>query len=243
MNVALYKEAQRRLPLGEVPASQRAVLKEIISCVKKGEDLFYGSILDLAQWLGRHKTDVRADVFALRDRGFLVVVEQHKGKPTKYRVCLDGLPTTWADVAPRYSEVNVGSDSALPGLYGGSGTWADVAPTMGLGLKTMVKPASVVDPIQMAWNYYREQISDLAFYTFTPQRKKIGAARFAEALSITGGNAENAIQLMKHAIDAMRDSDWHNGKNHAKRKYNGWENIFGTPERFQNWLKRAQESE
>ena len=37
MNVALYKEAQRRLPLGEVPVSQRAVLKEIISCVKKGD--------------------------------------------------------------------------------------------------------------------------------------------------------------------------------------------------------------
>src|ERR1022692_3959247 len=43
---------------------------------------------------------------------------------------------------------------------------------------------SVDDHIQMVWNYYREQITDAdhGFYTLTLQRKKMGAARFTEAL-------------------------------------------------------------
>jgi len=99
------------------------------------------------------------------------------------------------------------------------------------------------DPhLQMVWNYYRQEIADHTFYTFTPQRKKMGAARYAEALCIAGGDIAGAVTLMKCAIEAMRDSAWHNGKNDAGKKYNGWENIFGTAERFQNWLKQAQEA-
>jgi hypothetical protein len=108
-----------------------------------------------------------------------------------------------------------------------------------------IEPESVsLDfPSEMAneiWNYYVEQIGKHpAICTFTPSRKKIAAARFAEALQKAGGYPDKAIILMKCAVDALRDSAWHNGKNDAKTTYNEWEHLFGSAEKFEQWLGKA----
>jgi hypothetical protein len=99
-------------------------------------------------------------------------------------------------------------------------------------------PSEMADEI---WDYYVEQIGkNPAICTFTPSRKKIGAARFAEALEMAGGDPRKAIILMKCAVDALHDSEWHNGKNDAKAAYNEWETLFCSAEKFQNWLARAE---
>jgi len=94
------------------------------------------------------------------------------------------------------------------------------------------------------WHYYIAEIGkNAALYTLTPSRRSMGLKRFAEALNkvVPKGDTDKAIFLMKCAIDALRDSAFHQGKNDSKKKYLDWELLFRSPDQFEKWLERADQ--
>ena len=141
-------------------------------------------------------------------------------------------------VEPTSAEIDLGSDRNL--------TWARITPDLTprrahKGFEG--KNKGIETPVDQVWNYFHEETNQPSYYTFTVSRRRQGNARFAEALTKCENDDERAIALMRCAVDALRDSPWHNGKNDQKRKYNGWESVFGTPEKFENWLKRSGEEQ
>jgi hypothetical protein len=92
-----------------------------------------------------------------------------------------------------------------------------------------------------SWDYYLSKLKkNPAITTLTPLRRQMGRARFAEALEMGHGNPDNAIILMKCAIDALAESAFHNGKNDTKSTYTEWEHVFFSTEKFQQWLGRSK---
>ena len=97
-------------------------------------------------------------------------------------------------------------------------------------------------PIRKIWDHYIEQIGkNPAIYTLTATRRKMGVCRFRDALAKVGGDYSKANELMECAIDAMRDSEWHHGKNERHRKYLDWELLFRSTDQFEKWLERADQ--
>ena len=96
-------------------------------------------------------------------------------------------------------------------------------------------------PVRQVFDYYLAETEQLpSLYTLTDQRKKMGAARFSDALKRTSGDMEKAIELMKFAVDAMAASKWHMGTDPKHNtKCNGWEVMFLTTDKFENWLAKA----
>jgi hypothetical protein len=96
------------------------------------------------------------------------------------------------------------------------------------------------DPLVEVWNYFHQETDQPTFYTFTSTRRRQAEKRFTEALKkVKDGDPARAVFLMKCAIDAIRDSKWHNGKNPEKQNYVSWESVFGTAEKFEEWLRRS----
>lgn len=87
------------------------------------------------------------------------------------------------------------------------------------------------------WNHYITATHRTPRTRLTTIRKRIGIVRLRECLQKTGGNRDNAVRLMKTAIDALAKSDWHMGRDEKSdgKTYNDWEHAFGTYERMENW--------
>jgi hypothetical protein len=83
-------------------------------------------------------------------------------------------------------------------------------------------------------------------YSFSPLRRKKGLERLQEAKKMAHGKIGDAADLMRAAIDAVAQSDFHMGRD-AKtggKSYCNWEDhIFRTREQFESWINRAQEVE
>lgn len=240
VNVKLYKQCAA-LPL---PYKQKYVLRSLASFARGGCRDAYPSVSTIAHDTGLGQTTVRECLRLLEKEQIITPGANTKGGGR-------GRTTTYFIVPESYKA----NTRAMP-LPEQNPTVLDSKPNTrvcqtqhtcdddGLrmvktdGVKATASPS--IDPhLQMVWDYYRQEIKDKPYYTLTPQRKKMGETRFTESLSIVGGDPVKAVTLMKCAIDAIRDSAWHNGKNDAKAMYNGWENIFGTQERFQNGLDRS----
>jgi hypothetical protein len=100
---------------------------------------------------------------------------------------------------------------------------------------------AVSPELQAVWDYYIKKTGKHpTLYTFTEERKRIGEARFGDALNkVPGGNRDKAKQLMLICVDTMAASDFHQGKNDARKKYNDWELLFRSADKFEWWLERA----
>ena len=75
-------------------------------------------------------------------------------------------------------------------------------------------------------------------YTLTLTRKRKGLARLRECLKRTDGNLENAVGLMKLAVDHLAASDFHMGRDvkTAGKRYCEWEgHLFGSYEQMERW--------
>jgi hypothetical protein len=97
-------------------------------------------------------------------------------------------------------------------------------------------------PLGEVWNYYLTMTNrSPKMNTFTVIRKRKGLARLKECLTKTGGNIENAVKLMKIAIDKIAASDFHMGRDQKTdgKKYNDWENnVFRSLEQMEGWWQK-----
>jgi hypothetical protein len=98
------------------------------------------------------------------------------------------------------------------------------------------KPKSIsLNPVQSrveeVWEYYRVKLKRAPHFELTKQRRSMGEAglKACETLARTKNSvrpAEDAIVLMKRAIDHLAASAWHNGDNEKGVKYIEWEQLF-----------------
>jgi hypothetical protein len=100
--------------------------------------------------------------------------------------------------------------------------------------------------IREVFVYYLDVMNlNPATYTLTPKRRQKGLSRLAEALRIAHGNLNNAVELMKGAVDELATSDWHMGRDERTngKRYCDWENhLFRNTEQFEKWLQQAQDA-
>lgn len=101
-----------------------------------------------------------------------------------------------------------------------------------------LNPGGFDDTLTEIFSYYLEKTSrNSKTYSFTHLRGERGRRRLNECLQKTGGNLENAVALMKLAIDGLFASDWHMGrdpKTNGKR-YCEWEkHLFSSYEQMES---------
>jgi uncharacterized protein YdaU (DUF1376 family) len=98
---------------------------------------------------------------------------------------------------------------------------------------------AVLDDI---WQHYLTATNRIPkLNAFTPIRKRKGLKRLKECLVKTKGNLENAVKLMKLAIDKIAQSDFHMGRDSKTngKQFNSWEdNIFRSYEQLEGWWNR-----
>lgn len=79
-----------------------------------------------------------------------------------------------------------------------------------------------------------------ALRSWTANRQRMAILCFREALGLANSkwNVSQAIQLMLRAIDNLAASDFHMGQNPktSGQKFNDWEYVFGTVEKFKKWI-------
>jgi hypothetical protein len=86
-------------------------------------------------------------------------------------------------------------------------------------------------PIEEVWEYYREKLKRSPHLELTKQRRTMGEAglKACEEFALMRGSVtpfEDAIALMKLAIDRLAESPFHNGQNGTGPKYLEWEVLF-----------------
>lgn len=100
--------------------------------------------------------------------------------------------------------------------------------------------------IREVFVYYLDVMNlNPATYTLTPKRRQKGLSRLNEALRIAHGDLNNAVELMKGAVDELATSDWHMGRDERTngKRYCDWENhLFRNTEQFEKWLQQAQDA-
>ena len=110
--------------------------------------------------------------------------------------------------------------------------------------KTKVKvhiPPEHRKVIEEVWNTYISEVGkNPRLYTLTPERRGKAKKRLDECLKKVGGDLAKATELMNIAVQALADSDYHQGKNDKKQPYNDWEIVFRSAEKFEWWLGRAK---
>jgi Bacteriophage replication protein O len=85
-------------------------------------------------------------------------------------------------------------------------------------------------PVEEAWRYYCQTTGRGPQYEFTRQRRVLGieglrkAARYAAGMGSHRPD-EDALGLLKLAVDRMIVDRWHNGEERGT-KYLGWEQLF-----------------
>jgi Bacteriophage replication protein O len=90
-------------------------------------------------------------------------------------------------------------------------------------------------PVEEAWRYYCQTTGRGPQYEFTRQRRALGVEGLRKAARHAAGMGsqrpeEDALSLLKLAIDRMMVDSWHNGEE-SGTKYLGWEQLF-TSTRF-----------
>lgn len=87
------------------------------------------------------------------------------------------------------------------------------------------------------WEYYLGKFDkNPKLLTFSPLRKQKGLARMDCALKKTGGDCERAEGLMRLAVDAMAQSEFHRAGG-----YTSWEkHLFPSDEKFEIWLEKSK---
>lgn len=104
-------------------------------------------------------------------------------------------------------------------------------------------PNYVIEPIvrEHIWPYYQKKVpKNPGLRSWTANRQRMGITCFREALLLTQAkwNVAQAVQLMLCAVDNLAASDFHMGLNPKTggEKYNDWEYVFGTVEKFKKWI-------
>lgn len=89
--------------------------------------------------------------------------------------------------------------------------------------------------------YYCEQMErNPALYTLTPARLQKGVARLKECVAKSNGSIDRGRELFWRAIEGLRDSDFHQGQNDRKTKYNDWiDHLCKSPEQFEKWIEKG----
>jgi hypothetical protein len=85
--------------------------------------------------------------------------------------------------------------------------------------------------VEEVWEYYRNKLQRSPHLELTKQRRAMGEAglRACEKMARMNGStrpSEDAVTLMKLAIDRLAESPWHNGENGNGTKYLDWEVLF-----------------
>lgn len=85
--------------------------------------------------------------------------------------------------------------------------------------------------VEEAWEYYRTRLNRARHLELTKQRRSMGEAglKACEKLARLNNSlqpAEDAVALLKLAIDRLAESPWHNGENATGAKYLDWEVLF-----------------
>lgn len=104
-------------------------------------------------------------------------------------------------------------------------------------------PNYVMEPIirEHVWPHYQKRVPmNPALRSWTANRQRMAILCFREALGLANSkwNVSQAIQLMLRAIDNLAASDFHMGQNPktSGQKFNDWEYVFGTVEKFKKWI-------
>lgn len=92
-------------------------------------------------------------------------------------------------------------------------------------------PESTLD---RAWTYFIAKLKKNAkLYTLTEKRKKQGLSRISECLKKCDGDYKQAAMVIKNAIDALAESQWHRDNG-----FDDWEQIFRSAEKFEAMVAR-----
>jgi hypothetical protein len=90
-------------------------------------------------------------------------------------------------------------------------------------------PDDLLPALKEIWDYYPAKTNrDPKVNSFSPLRRRKGLARLKGCIAKTT-SMENAVKVMKIAIDATARSDFHTGRDPKTNglRYNSWENnIF-----------------
>ena len=97
--------------------------------------------------------------------------------------------------------------------------------------ETQIPLIPLTTKLDEVWAYYRERLKRAPHYEFTRQRRVMGEAGLKACTKLARMNgsttpSEDAISLMKLAIDRLAESPWHNGENERGTKYLDWEVLF-----------------
>ena len=98
--------------------------------------------------------------------------------------------------------------------------------------------------LQEDWDYYLVATKrNPKLYVFTDKRKKLGRARLRECVELASEpKLQNAVNLMKVAIDRFSTDPFHNGVNADGKKYLDWELLCRSREKFMYWLDDGNHS-
>lgn len=97
--------------------------------------------------------------------------------------------------------------------------------------ETQIPLIPLTTKLDEVWAYYRERLKRAPHYELTRQRRVMGEAGLKACTKLARMNgstkpAEDAVSLMKLAIDRLAESPWHNGENERGAKYLDWEGLF-----------------
>lgn len=96
--------------------------------------------------------------------------------------------------------------------------------------------------IREVWDYYVTRLNkNPKLCKFTPDRQKKGLARLRECIEIAKDNSlENAVPLMKVAVDQLAASAFHNGDNDRGKVYTDWsDHLFPNRKKLEGWLEQS----
>jgi uncharacterized protein YdaU (DUF1376 family) len=100
------------------------------------------------------------------------------------------------------------------------------------------KPDGFDQSLLEVWDYYIVALNkNPKLYDFDADRKTKGAARLNECYrKAKEPKLENAVAMMKVAIDRLAASKFHNGDNRDGKKYLDWEILFRSKKKLTWWL-------
>lgn len=88
-------------------------------------------------------------------------------------------------------------------------------------------------------HYLQEMDKSPKLYTLTPSRRQHGMARLRDCIRKADGDMPTAEKLMCAAVDALKASEWHMGKNDKGRSFTDWtDHLFKSTDRLEKWLEQ-----
>lgn len=97
--------------------------------------------------------------------------------------------------------------------------------------------------VQELFDYF-VLIMDKSKATILTQKRLVQGKKCLDHARKITKDEESAKELIRQVIHQMSGSDFHNakGKYVGQTKYNDWEQIFGSIDKFQKWVERTVES-